>query len=118
MTSEHESTIIGTWDLQIATPVGRLKVSMSFQDTDNGIAGTARRDDETVALHDISGIPNANGERVTWTQSVAKPLRLTLAFDVVVTGDSLTGVSRAGRLPAAKVTGQRVQTKTPTGDDA
>ena len=118
MTSEHESTIIGTWDLQIATPVGRLKVSTSFQDTNNGIAGTARGHGETVALHDIFGIPDANGERVTWTQSVTKPLRLTLAFDVVVNGDSLTGVSRAGRLPAAEVTGQRVQTETPAEDDA
>jgi hypothetical protein len=43
--------------------------------------------------------------RLTWRQAVTKPLRLNLAFDVTVEGDTLSGVSKAGRLPA--VTGRR-----------
>jgi hypothetical protein len=34
-------------------------------------------------------------------------MRLNLAFAVAVDGDTLAGTSRAGRLPASKVTGQR-----------
>ncbi|MEU0916912.1 MULTISPECIES: hypothetical protein [Streptomyces] len=34
-------------------------------------------------------------------------MRLDLAFDVTVTGDSLAGTSRAGRLPASRVSGLR-----------
>lgn len=34
-------------------------------------------------------------------------MRLNLAFAVTVDGDILTGTSKAGRLPASKVTGQR-----------
>ncbi|MGW7492395.1 hypothetical protein [Streptomyces sp. NPDC054786] len=35
-----------------------------------------------------------------------KPLRLNLSFAVTVDGDTLSGTSRAGRLPASKVTGR------------
>jgi hypothetical protein len=34
-------------------------------------------------------------------------MRLNLAFAVTVDGDTLTGTSKAGRLPASKVTGRR-----------
>jgi hypothetical protein len=34
-------------------------------------------------------------------------MRLNLAFTVTLAGDTLTGTSKAGRLPASKVTGQR-----------
>jgi hypothetical protein len=34
-------------------------------------------------------------------------MRLNLAFAVTIDGDTLTGTSKAGRLPASKVTGRR-----------
>ncbi|MDJ1136122.1 hypothetical protein [Streptomyces iconiensis] len=34
-------------------------------------------------------------------------MRLNLAFAVTVDGDTLTGTSKAGRLPSSKVTGVR-----------
>jgi hypothetical protein len=36
-------------------------------------------------------------------------MRLNLGFDVIVSGDTMTGHSRAGRLPRTHVTGQRAQ---------
>jgi hypothetical protein len=47
------------------------------------------------------------GERVTWKQSITKPLRLNLDFDVIVVGDTMHGHSRAGRLPKSTVSGER-----------
>jgi hypothetical protein len=47
------------------------------------------------------------GQRVTWRQSVTKPMRLNLEFEVVVDGDHLSGHSKAGRLPRSAVTGVR-----------
>jgi hypothetical protein len=63
----------------------------------------------------VDGIPledcvNAHGrwaDRLTWNQSITKPLRLNLAFAVTLDGDTMTGTSRAGRLPASTVTGRR-----------
>jgi hypothetical protein len=89
----------GTWDVTIKTPIGSLAVVYEFTET----GGTATLKDQTVALQDLTV---TNG-RVTWRQSVTKPMRLNLTFDVVVDGDRLTGHSRAGRLPRSAVSGVR-----------
>jgi hypothetical protein len=99
-----DMSIVGDWDVAIKTPIGSLAVVYTFTDTD-AIKGTAAGKGETVALHDIV----VDGQRVTWQQSVTKPMRLNLEFDVVVDGDRLTGHSRAGRLPRSAVTGTRRQ---------
>jgi hypothetical protein len=96
-------TIAGVWDVTIKTPIGSLPVVYTFTDDDGTIAGTATGKDETVLLHDIV----VARQRVTWRQSVRKPIRLNLEFDVVIVGDQLTGYSRAGRLPRSEVTGKR-----------
>ena len=95
-------TIVGEWDVTIKTPVGSLAVVYTFAD-DGGIIGTASGKGETVPLRDIV----VAGQRVTWRQSVTKPMRLNLDFDVVVDGDRMTGHSKAGRLPRSAVTGVR-----------
>ena len=93
--------LTGDWDVTIKTPIGSLAVVYTFTDNE----GTATRKGETVPLRDIV----VAGQRVTWSQSVTKPMRLNLDFDVVVDGDRLTGHSRAGRLPRSAVTGVRRQ---------
>lgn len=96
-------SIAGDWDVTIKTPVGSLAVVYTFIEHDGTLTGTAAGKDETVPLHDIV----FDGQRVTWSQSVRKPMRLNLRFDVTVDGDRLTGHSRAGRLPKSAVTGER-----------
>jgi hypothetical protein len=97
--------LIGDWDVNIKTPIGTLAVVYTFIEDDGTIAGTATGKGETVPLRDIV----VAGQRVTWRQSVTKPMRLNLEFDVVVDGERLTGHSRAGRLPRSAVTGVRRQ---------
>ena len=48
-----------------------------------------------------------DGNRLTWAQSITKPLRLNLTFDVTIDGDEMAGRSKAGRLPSSKVIGRR-----------
>ena len=96
-------TIAGDWDVTIKTPIGSLAVHYTFADTGTGVSGSATLKDETVALHAIS----IEGDRVTWRQSVARPMRLNLDFEVQVSGDTMHGHSRAGRLPRSAVTGTR-----------
>ena len=96
-------SITGTWDVTIKTPVGSLAVVYDFSERDGTLAGSATGKDEAVPLRDIV----VDGQRITWRQSVTKPMRLNLDFDVTVSGDRLTGHSRAGRLPRSAVTGER-----------
>jgi hypothetical protein len=93
--------LTGDWDVTIKTPIGSLTIVYSFADDGTG---TATGKGETVPLRDIV----VAGQRVTWRQSVTKPMRLNLDFYVEVDGDHMSGHSRAGRLPRSAVTGVRL----------
>ncbi|MFJ4340028.1 hypothetical protein [Streptomyces sp. NPDC088915] len=96
-------TVEGIWDLSLSTPIGRMKAVLELREQDAVLTGVAHGAGERVPLVDIA----LDGDRLTWKQAVTKPMRLNLAFDVTVDGDTLRGTSRAGRLPASKVTGTR-----------
>ncbi|MFB8115866.1 hypothetical protein ACFC51_08250 [Streptomyces sp. NPDC055962] len=93
----------GIWDLSVSTPVGTIEAVVELRREDGALTGVAQGAGEEVPLGDVA----LDGDRLTWRQAVTKPLRLNLAFAVTVTGDSMTGTSRAGRLPASRVTGRR-----------
>lgn len=95
--------IVGQWDVRIKTPIGSLRATYEFSSESDALRGSATSAGETVPLHDIT----VAGQRVTWRQSVTKPMRLHLEFDVVVEGDRMSGHSKAGRLPRSAVTGVR-----------
>lgn len=93
----------GTWDLSVSTPIGKIKAVVDLRRDHGALTGTAYGTGEEVPLTDLA----FDGGQLTWKQAVTKPMRLNLAFTVTLTGDTLTGTSKAGRLPASKVTGQR-----------
>ncbi|MCZ8378894.1 hypothetical protein O6P37_08490 [Mycobacterium sp. CPCC 205372] len=97
--------IVGDWDVTIKTPVGSLQIVYSFADRDGVITGSAAGRHETVQVTDI--VVADDGRQVSWRQTVTRPMRLNLAFDVLVDGDGFTGHSRAGRLPRSAVSGVR-----------
>jgi hypothetical protein len=97
------TTFAGIWDITIATPIGKMAVVLDITEQDGAIDGTARSDDETVEFLDAV----ADGNRLTWSQNVTTPMKLTLKFDVTVDGESMTGTSKAGLFPASKVEGSR-----------
>ncbi|BBY60181.1 hypothetical protein MSAR_33170 [Mycolicibacterium sarraceniae] len=72
--------------------IGTLHVVYSFAERDQAIVGSAAGKDETVSLNDIVIVPDADGQRATWRQSVTKPMRLKLDFDVLVRGDELKAI--------------------------
>ncbi|MFG2525544.1 hypothetical protein [Streptomyces sp. NPDC048527] len=96
-------SVEGTWDLSVSTPIGKIKAVVELLRQDGVLTGVAHGTGEEVPLSDIA----IAGDRLTWKQTVTKPLHLNLAFTVTISGDTLTGTSKAGRLPASKVTGRR-----------
>ncbi|WP_367126043.1 hypothetical protein [Streptomyces phytohabitans] len=96
-------SVTGIWDLTLATPLGGLHAEIELHDEAGRLTGSARGAGEEVPLRDVV----LDGDRLTWSQSVTKPLRLNLDFDVTVSGTTLAGTSRAGRLPRSRVTGTR-----------
>ncbi|MFF0630803.1 hypothetical protein [Streptomyces sp. NPDC004296] len=96
-------SVEGTWNLSISAPLGKIKAVVEFREQDGVLTGVAHGAGEEVPLNDVA----FDGDRLTWKQAVTKPMRLNLAFDVTVDGDTLRGTSKAGRLPSSKVTGER-----------
>ncbi|MFD9891466.1 hypothetical protein ACFWY9_19165 [Amycolatopsis sp. NPDC059027] len=96
--------VTGRWQLDIRTPIGRQTGTLELTETESGLAGMARGETGDVALRDLA----LDGDRLTWAQSITRPMKLDLRFDVLVTGDALSGTAKAGRLPASKVTGTRI----------
>jgi hypothetical protein len=101
------SNFAGVWDVTIATPIGKMAVVFDITEVDGRIQGVASSDAETV---DFLGAV-ADGNRLTWTQDVKTPMKLTLKFDVTVDGDTMTGTSKAGPFPASKVSGVRTTSR-------
>ncbi len=92
------------WALTIATPIGRQEAVITLREGRGGLVGEATGAVETVPLHDLV----RDGDRLTWSQRITRPMRLDLTFEVTTDGDLLTGTARAGRLPASRVTGRRL----------
>jgi hypothetical protein len=105
-------SVDGTWNLVIDTPIGKQRADLELSTVDGVLRGVARdqRHGEEVELADIV----LDGSRLTWAQSITKPMRLNLTFDVTIAADQMTGRAKAGRLPGSKVTGHRV-TADPSG---
>lgn len=97
-------TIIGSWDATMKTPIGSITAVFNFRESDGVLHGTAEGSGDVVEMRDVTA---HEGGRYTWAQTVNKPLRLNLEFDVEVAGDELRGTSRAGRLPKSGVTATR-----------
>ncbi|WP_246158686.1 hypothetical protein [Catellatospora sichuanensis] len=100
----------GTWELSILTPLGRQHTVLTLTLRDDQLTGTMRdvRHGEQVELTGLE----QHGARLTWAQSITRPMRLNLTFDVTVDGAAMTGQAKAGMLPASRVTGHRT---TPAG---
>ncbi|MEK4057561.1 DJ-1/PfpI family protein [Paenibacillus sp. FSL F4-0087] len=104
--NENTQTTVfnGNWDTTIATPVGKLEVKLYIKTISGVIQGTATQGNETIPFMN----PVLCDNKLTWSLSITKPMRLNLKFEVAVDGDKMNGIAKAGLLPASKLTGKRI----------
>lgn len=102
--AEQTSAFDGEWDTALATPVGKLQVKLSISTSEGRIRGTATQGEETVEFLN----PVFRGSHLAWSLQITKPMRLNLRFEVFVDGDQMSGIVKAGILPASKLSGRRV----------
>ena len=101
---EKIMSLTGTWNLSIETPVGTQSVVLELTENKGTFEGIAKGNGESMPLLD----PALDGNRLTWKQSITRPIQLNLTFEVFIDGDTLTGTAKAGTMPPSKVTGTRV----------
>ena len=68
---------------------------------DGELKGISHGEKEKLVLKDLQ----QQADRLQWYQSITKPLRMELVFDVVVNGDDMTGTAKGGPMPGGE--GQR-----------
>jgi hypothetical protein len=92
----------GLWQIEIATPIGKQEVTLTIDEKGGVVTGTSTQGPETVPFVD----PILIGDRLQWTQTVTKPLKMTIKFDLVRSGSTLTGTAKPGIFPQLKVIGK------------
>lgn len=98
-----QGDFLGKWDTIISTPIGKLSVLIELTSKGGRIIGTATQGEEIVTLDNLA----FQGNQLTWSMKITKPMPLSLKFTVFIEGDYMNGVAKAGMLPASKVTGHR-----------
>lgn len=96
-------SVEGFWKVAVATPFGVRRTELELFSKDGVLQGISRGEKETLTLNDLQ----LEGNRLSWYQSIKKPMRMDLAFDVTIDGDEMTGTAKGGPMPAAKVSGHR-----------
>lgn len=96
-------TVSGTWNLTISTPLGSQSATLDLVDDGADVSGTATSGAESVALAQVTRA----GSRLVWDQKISKPFPMTVTFDVLVDGDTLSGKAKPGLFPASDVVGHR-----------
>jgi hypothetical protein len=94
-------SIVGTWNVSIATPMGAQVISLEFSDE---LDGVARRGADSLPLQDVS----VAGNTATFTVALTQPIRVTAQCTVEIDGDAMTGTARAGFFGTFGLTGNRV----------
>jgi hypothetical protein len=96
-------SVEGFWNLAVSTPLGTRKTVLELYTEDGVLKGISRGEKEQLVLQDL----RQEGERLSWYQSITRPLRMDLVFDVTISGDDMTGTAKGGPMPAGKVSGRR-----------
>jgi hypothetical protein len=96
-------SVEGFWNVAVKTPLGTRRTVLEIWTADGGLQGLSRGEKEQLTLEGL----HREGNRLTWSQNITKPMRMVLSFDVTVDGDEMNGTARGGPMPAATVSGSR-----------
>ena len=102
-------SVEGFWSLAVKTPLGTRHTVLELYTEEGVLKGISRGEKEQLVLQDL----RQEGDRLSWFQSITRPLRMDLVFDVVIDGDDMNGTAKGGPMPAGKVSGRREPAKQP-----
>jgi cytochrome P450 len=92
-----------TWRCTMQTPAGPQEMTAHL--VRNGKELTGRMESPMGGEDILDG--KINGDTLTWTMKVSKPMPIKLSFDVKVEGDQMTGKVKLGIFGSAALTGHR-----------
>jgi hypothetical protein len=90
-------SVVGKWNLVMKTPVGENKAELAIDEVNGGtVTGSLSADGQSEAIQKGT----LNGDQLTFSADVARPMKLTVSFDLTLNGDVLEGKCKPGIFPA------------------
>jgi hypothetical protein len=83
-------TAQGKWNITIKTPVGDKTGVLDLVVDGSSLSGSLYDADHVVA---ISG-GRVDGNRLTWSAKITRPMRLSLKFTAIVDADHIEGTAK------------------------
>lgn len=96
------SGIQGKWNIKIKTPMGERAGVLELNVDGATLTGSMSHADHKVAIND----GKVEGNRLSWTAKITKPMRLSFKFTATVEGNRIDGAAR-NMLGNASFTGTR-----------
>ena len=93
----------GTWNIEIASPMGAQKAKAEFNVEGDALTGTLSSPQGSMAVEN----GKVNGAQATFIGNATSPMPMKLEYDVTVDGDALSGKVKAGPFGVFPIKGAR-----------
>ncbi len=93
----------GVWDCTVKSPLGERKSKMTVVTEGDTWTGTSRAGEDSVICEN----GKVDGDTLTWSMKLTKPMPVTVQCSVVIDGDTLSGTTKAGSFGSFPMTGTR-----------
>jgi len=97
------ASIDGDWNAVLKTPMGPQAMVLTLRTDGDAVSGALSSPEGS---QEFTG-GTLEGNRVRFDLKVEKPMKITLKYDLEITGDTLAGKCKMGMFGSAKVTGSR-----------
>jgi hypothetical protein len=94
----------GKWNLIIESPMGKQDVSIDVTSDDGRLTGTLVNNGNKLSSDIFDG--TADGNQLRFKVKLQQ-IKVTLSFDTVVDGETMSGLVKAGMFGKFKVSGRR-----------
>jgi hypothetical protein len=97
------TNIDGIWNISIQEPTGEKKGTLTLATSANSFTGNMSGNGQTLEVTD----GKIEGDTLTWSMKITKPIPLTLKVLAKVDGSSISGAVTAGALGSFPLRGTR-----------
>jgi hypothetical protein len=101
--TDNKAAVEGTWTVTIHGPTGPQETSLDLNRNDGVLGGTQSSLGQVETINEIS-YDSASGA-IVWVNKIKKPLPLTLRFEGVVEGLTMSGKVSTGIMGSFPFTG-------------
>lgn len=96
-------SIDGNWSIIVKSPMGDQPSTLALKAEGATLTGMQSAQGDTAPIADGT----VNGDAVTWSNTVTSPFPMKLEFTGTVSGDTLSGMVKAGAFGSFPFSGSR-----------